>query len=117
MSNLLHEYLNKRLKDKQHYENGTTTPGPLITVSREVGCSGVVLAEKIAGRLNHQNPGPEWKVLSKEVFYQSARELNMEPEKVKKILRKTERYTLNDILNAFGDKKFNGYLLDPKTFS
>jgi cytidylate kinase len=45
-------------------------------------------------------------VLSKEVFFQSAKELDMEPEKVQRVFKYSNSYTFNDILNAFGTKKF-----------
>ncbi len=105
MSNALLEYLNNRLGEKKTYSNMKKIPGPLITISREVGCNGVRLAQKIVESLNKRNMDNQWKVLSKEVFYQSAKELDMEPEQVKKIF-KFDSYMFNDILNAFGTKKF-----------
>lgn len=106
MGNALLEYLTKRMGDQKVYTNPNKLPGPLITISREVGCNGVKLAHKIADRLNHRHLGPDWKVLSKEVFFQSAKELDMEPEKVKRIFKYSDSYGFNDILNAFGTKKF-----------
>ncbi len=105
MSNALMEYLTKRMGEKKVFNTGNSTPGPLITISREVGCNGNKLAHKITQRLNKKHLGPDWKVLSKEVFYESARELGMEPEKVERVFR-SDSYTFNDILNAFGTKKF-----------
>jgi len=106
MSNALLEYLNKRLENKNIYHVKNNIPGPLITISREVGCNGVKLAHKIITRLNKRHLGPEWKVLSKEVFFQSAKELNMKPDEVRRVFKYSDNYTLNDILNAFGNKKF-----------
>jgi cytidylate kinase len=106
MSNALLEYLNKRLEHKYLYDHKINTPGPLITISREVGCNGVKLANKITDRLNKRHLGPNWKVLSKEVFFQSAKELDMKPDEVRRVFKYSENYTLNDILNAFSNKKF-----------
>jgi cytidylate kinase len=106
MGNALLEYLAKRMGDQKAYTNPNNFPGPLITISRETGCNGVKLAHKIAAKLNHRHLGPDWKVLSKEVFFQSAKELDMEPEKVKRVFKSSSNYTFNDILNAFGTKKF-----------
>lgn len=105
MSNALLSYLGKRMGTEKFSEKISGPPGPIITISREVGCNGVKLANKIASRLNKKNAAPGWKVLSKEVFYQSARELDLEPEKVSRIL-KQDKYTFNDILNAFGSRKY-----------
>jgi cytidylate kinase len=106
MSNALLEYLNNRLGSPRVYSDGKVIPGPLITISREVGCNGVKLANKIASSLNKRHYGPDWKVLSKEIFYESARELNMDPDQVKRYFKYFDSYTFYDILNAFGTKKF-----------
>ena len=105
MSNSLLQYLNNRLGDQRHIKKQSKAPGPLITISREVGCNGVQLANKLAESLNRQKMEFPWKVLSKEVFYQSARELNLEPEQVKRVF-KFDNKSFNEILNAFGTKKF-----------
>lgn len=106
MGNALLEYLTKRMGNQKVYSNPNNVPGPLITISREVGCNGVKLAHKIAARLNQRHLGPDWKVLSKEVFFKSAKELDMEPEKVQRVFKYSDSYAMNDILNAFGTKKF-----------
>ena len=80
--------------------------GPVITISREVGCNGVKLANLIVSKLNSKNPETNWKVISKEVFYQSAKELKMHPDEVRKTLHQTEKFTFDDILKAFSDKNY-----------
>jgi len=105
MSNALLTYLGKRMGTDRFSEQISGPPGPIITISREVGCNGVKLANKLATSLNSKNMAPTWKVLSKEVFFESARELDLEPEKVSRILRQ-DKYTFNDILNAFGTRKY-----------
>jgi len=106
MSNALLEYLTKRMGHINVYDTTNNIPGPLITISREVGCNGVKLARKIATKLNQRHLGPEWKVLSKEVFFESAKELDMEPEQVRRVFKYADSYTISDILNAFGNRKF-----------
>ncbi len=105
MSNVLLEYLNNRLGEQRANDNRKKIPGPLITISREVGCNGVKLARKMVESLNQRHLDTNWKVLSKEVFLESAKELNMEPEQVKRVF-KFDSYTFNEILNAFGTRKF-----------
>ncbi|MFW5755586.1 MAG: AAA family ATPase [Tangfeifania sp.] len=106
MSNALLSYLNKRLGEENSMDNTIGPPGPVITISREVGCNGVKLAHKIAKRLNKRNPEKDWKVLSKEVFYKSAKELDVEPEKVQRVFKQSDRYVFNEILDAFSSKKY-----------
>lgn len=105
MGNSLMNYLDKRLKEGNSFEKGNTA-GPVITISREVGCNGIKLAKAIAIRLNTQRMHRDWKVLSKEIFYESAKELDLEPEIVRQTFKKSDRYTFEQILKAFNDKRY-----------
>lgn len=105
MRNSLLNYLNKRLKDDNSFYQGGV-PGPVITISREVGCNGIKLANVLASRLNKQRMQSEWRVLSKEIFYESAKELDLRPEKVQQIFKKTDHSTFEQILKAFNDKRY-----------
>ena len=116
MSNLLLTYLNKRLNvNEVAKKNQTTVTGPVITISREVGCNGVILANLIASRLNSQKLETNWKVVSKEVFYESAIQLKMDPEQVRKTLHQSERFTFEEMLKAFSDKNYKSELTIGKT--
>lgn len=116
MSNLLLSYLNNRMLEIGAEKKGNkTVPGPVITISREVGCNGVKLANQIAEYLNSKNQGTNWKVISKEVFYQSAKELKMHPDQVRKTLHQTEKFTFDDILKAFSDKNYKTDITIRKT--
>ena len=107
MSNVLMGYLNKRLKNEvTSKKDGWNSAGPVITISREVGCNGLKLANLIAKRLNEKKSKKQWQVYSKEVFYQSAQELNMEPEGIRKIFKKSDTYTFDEILKAFSNKNY-----------
>lgn len=110
MSNLLLTYLNKRMTGEEVAKmSKTKSAGPVITISREVGCNGVKLANLIASRLNSRNPESSWKVISKEVFEQSAIELKMEPEQVRKTLQ-SETFVFEDMIKAFSDKNYKSNL-------
>lgn len=107
MSNLLLSYLNKRMNEDEVVKKSTTTvAGPVITISRDVGCNGVKLAKIIAEQLNSENPETNWKVISKEVFHESAKELKMHPDQIRKSLYHYDKSSFDDILQAFSDKNF-----------
>ena len=107
MGNSLLNYLNQRLHEEiSHTKGDTGAAGPVITISREVGCNGLVVARLLATELNKRRMLSEWKVLSKEIFYKSAQELNLEPEKIRKMFKRTDTYTFEQILKAFGDKRY-----------
>jgi cytidylate kinase len=88
----------------------TKTAGPVITISREVGCNGVKLANLMASRLNSKTPETNWKVISKEVFEESAKELKMAPEQVRKTMHQSESFVFEDMIKAFSDKNYKSNL-------
>jgi len=107
MGNELINYLNKRLKKENPFEKGKlATAGPVITISREVGCNGIKLAKKIACRLNEQRFLDDWRVLSKEIFQKSAKELEMDTEHVMRVFTETEKYSFEEIIKAFNNRNF-----------
>ena len=100
-------YLNKRMKEEDFIKkNNSTTAGPVITISREVGCNGIKLAKLIASRLNSHNKSSNWEVLSKEIYHQSALELNLESDEVRRVFKQSEKYAFDEILKAFSNKNF-----------
>ncbi len=105
MGNLLQNYLNMRMGNIRSPGKQVKPPGPVITISREVGCSGLELAYTLAAKLN-QISRREWRVLSKEIFSQSAQELDVHPDKVEKIFKQSERSAFDEILNAFSEKRY-----------
>lgn len=107
MSNALSDYLNKRVKEENSFKKDRwATSGPVITISREVGCNGLKLAASITNRLNDKKFVSEWRVLSKEIFHQSAMELNMQPEHVRRVFKQSNKYIFDEIIKAFNNKNF-----------
>ncbi len=108
MSNVLMGYLNQRLKNDLRFEKTSRGDAvPVVTISREVGCGGIKLANLIALQLNRRTSQKNrWRVLSKEIFYQSAIELEMQPEHVRRIFKQTDKYSFEEILKAFNNKNY-----------
>jgi len=105
MTNSLLTYLNKRVVQTHQNGNLNKASGPLITISREVGCSGLELANALKEKLKQVHHQENWKVLSKEIFQISARELDLDPEKVAKIFKQFDRTAFDDILYTFREKR------------
>ncbi len=100
-------YLNKRLHQyDQKYQPANNEPGPVICISREVGCGGVNFARRLAAELDKQTFCKKWRVISKEILEESARELDMDPNKLRNLLKEGDRGVFDDILNAFSEKRF-----------
>ncbi len=107
MGNELMNYLNRRMRNENPFDKGKlATAGPVITISREVGCGGIKLAKKIACRLNERRFLDDWRVLSKEIFYKSATELEMDTEHVIRVFTKSDKYTFEEIIKAFNNRNF-----------
>lgn len=107
MNNTLMVYLNKRLHKIEHkYMAANAQPGPVICISREVGCGGVNIARLLAADLDKQTYCKKWKVLSKEILEESARELDMEPDRLNSYLKEGDRTLFDDILSAFSEKRY-----------
>ena len=100
-------YLNKRLhQNDSKLQEHNSQPGPVICISREVGCGGVNLAGMLASELDKRGLCKKWRVLSKEILQKSALELDMEPNKLKNYLKDGERGVFDDVLSAFSEKRF-----------
>lgn len=100
-------YLNKRLhQNDPKYLGHNSQPGPVICISREVGCGGVNIAKLLANELDKQSVCKKWKVLSKEILQESARGLDMEPNKLRNYLKEGDRGIFDDVLSAFSEKRF-----------
>ena len=107
MNNTLMVYLNKRLHQSDpKYLDQNSQPGPVICISREVGCGGVNIAKQLANELEKQCVGKKWKVISKEILEESARGLDMDPNKLRNYLKEGDRSIFDDVLSAFSEKRF-----------
>jgi cytidylate kinase len=106
MGNLLSTYLDKRFIENQPFDKTRECSGPVITISREVGCNALKLARQIAEKLNERKSKNQWRVLSKEVFQESAKELNLDYNRITRVFKNTEKYTFEEILNAFSDRNY-----------
>ena len=79
-------------------------PGPVLTISREVGCPAKVIASKLTEQLNSlkrvkvkEHP---WKWISKEILMESARELGVDSDSIQHVFDYKSRGVLEDLLLA-----------------
>ncbi|HOT14488.1 MAG TPA: cytidylate kinase-like family protein [Bacteroidales bacterium] len=96
-------YLKHRYEETQKRHTG---PGPVITISREYGCPAKLIAEKLANELSakHDEQGHThlWKWYSKEILEESAKELQMDPSKIKYVFEYEKKSALEDFFGSFG---------------
>ena len=79
-------------------------PGPVVTLSREVGCPAKKLAAELSERLNsikkeHAKEGP-WRWISKEIMMESAKELHVDSSQIQHVFDYKSRGVLEDLLLA-----------------
>ena len=79
-------------------------PGPVLTISREVGCPAKIIAGNLTERLNtlkrtkaKEHP---WRWISKEIMIESAKELDVDSSQIQHIFDYKKRGVLEDLLLA-----------------
>jgi cytidylate kinase len=102
----LTEYLRQRYLERNAPEKD---PGPVITISREMGCPGKKVAQLLQDALNQkaikEHLDIEWKWVSKEIFESAAKELELEPESIKNAF-KHPRGIIEEIINSQSKKYY-----------
>lgn len=77
-------------------------PGPVITISRDYGCPGKKVAEKLVEEINKKmivkGKDIRWRYVTKEILAEAAKELEMEPEKLKYVFDYETKSVLDDII-------------------
>jgi cytidylate kinase len=108
--NILQKYLEERHQENEQKKKEYDEPGPVVTISRESGCSGRYLADKLATRLNQQNFGEtakgKWSVLSKEILEHSAKELELQPSQIEYVFKYEKKSAIDEILGALSSKYY-----------
>ncbi|MFW6100286.1 MAG: AAA family ATPase [Bacteroidota bacterium] len=107
--NILQQYLEERHRDKKQ-DKDFGEPGPLITISREFGCSGKFLADKLNQRLNQEKKGDHnkgnWRVVSKEILEESSKELELHPSQIEYVFKYEKKSAIDEILGALSSKYY-----------
>jgi len=84
--------------------------GPVITISRESGCPGNLVADMLVNKLNKrmidQGHPPKWRWVNKEILQQASEELKMNPQEVETYVKATESGMLHDIVSSFTESYY-----------
>ena len=79
-------------------------PGPVVTISREVGCPAKKIAGELTDYLNTLKKGRSkdhpWHWISKEIMLESARELQVDSSQIQHVFDYKSRGILEDLLLA-----------------
>src|SRR4030042_1389709 len=95
----------KYLSDRMQAEcNRFKDPGPVITVAREYGCPAKTVArqlmEELTKKMLVKGTEIQWRYVTKEIMAESARELELDPEKIKYVFEYETRGMIDEILSA-----------------
>jgi cytidylate kinase len=98
------QFIESRLKENTHKEE---IAGPVITISREYGCPGYILGNKLAetfSSLNSIKGGQtEWKALNREILTQAANEIHLPPAMVDRVIHLKPHSVIEDLFSSFTD--------------
>jgi len=96
MSELLNHYFKLRMDKDPVIPSVNDEPGPVITISRDYGCPGKKVAEKLTNILSSTYTA-DWTWIDKEVLDKLSKELNLNPSVI-------------DDLSNFTDRKLSDYI-------
>ena len=75
--------------------------GPVITLSRQTGCDGRQVAEKVVENLNKRYCTTKWKWIDKDILYNIAKELGTDVQRVENFYKAIELSNLSEMIMAF----------------
>ncbi len=104
--------MNVREGKKESPQKKVINPGPVITISREYGCHGKRIAEKLAELLskksNVSGENKNWRWISKEILEESAKELKLSPSLVKELSDYKHSHFFKDLALFFSEDFYPG---------
>lgn len=99
----LSRYAHDRHKEKVRRK---TSPGPVITLSREFGCPAKILAREFVETLNKRIIKNKWGWVSKEILEKAAKELDVKTSEIKYVFNYEEKGIFDQILAAQAKKYY-----------
>ncbi len=102
------KYMSERINED---EDSFNSSGPVITISRLHGCPAKTIAKKLRDLLNEKtlakNLGEaKWQYVTKEILYESAKELDLEPSRIKYVFDYKQKSMIDELLSAHSNKYY-----------
>jgi cytidylate kinase len=102
------KYMSNRLQEQRHQ---TGEPGPVITISRLYGCPAKRVARKLTEDLTEKmmvrgQKNIQWRMITKEIISEAAKELELDPSKIKSVIKDEQKGFIDDIFSAQLDKYY-----------
>ena len=117
MNNILLKYMENRFQSEiLDPKQNVFCEGPVVTISRECGCTALNIANRMVEKLTLKT-GNKWTCLTKEILEKSAKELNLDPEKIEYVFNSKEKSAWDEILGALSSKYYQSDLKIKKTIA
>jgi cytidylate kinase len=102
------KYMSNRLQEECA---SAGQPGPVITISRLYGCPAKKVAKNLTDALTEKMQVRgykkiKWKMITKEIMSESARELEVDPAKIKYVFDYEQKGLIDDILSSHLNKYY-----------
>jgi cytidylate kinase len=102
------KYMSDRLQEECGQKGEA---GPVITISRLYGCPAKKVAKKLQEELTEKmmvrgNKNIHWKMITKEIISEAAKELELDPSKIKYVFDNEQKGFIDDIFSAQLDKYY-----------
>jgi cytidylate kinase len=102
------KYMSTRLQEERRKKG---EPGPVITISRLYGCPAKKIAKKLIEELSQKMmvkgyKDVQWKMITKEIICEAAKELELDPSKIKYVFDSEQKGFIDDIFSAQLDKYY-----------
>jgi len=104
MDNLLLKLMAESFDRKQAGISRPMGTDPFITISREFGCQANLLADMLKKELDMS--GKQWRIMNKEIIFDAAKELNMDPEIISNISGAIDRTQIDEVMSALSSKYY-----------
>lgn len=98
--------------EKDRIQIPKSEPGPVITISRDTGCSASVITKLLYDQIqlryynNKENPG-QWKLIDKEVIHIAAQTLQVNPYELNYVFKGIEKNALTEVLESLSSKYYH----------
>ena len=114
MNDIFLKYMDNRFKEKDNhlFKNDITKSinhGPVITISREAGCSANEIAEMLVSSINKKyyfNSDNKWNWINKAIIAESAKELDLPAHKIKYIFNSEKRGIIDDVISSLASRYY-----------
>jgi len=115
MNDLFLKYMSNRLiaeYEKDNIQVQKSEPGPVITISRDTGCSASVISKILYDQiqLNFYNnkliTGP-WKLIDKEVLHIAAQTLEVNPYELNYVFKGIEKTAITEVLESLSSRYYH----------